>query len=61
MTVATNALSLITDDYLTDFIVRPALRLEQAIIAADPNAPGLEDFKALVRRRAKPGLKGVDK
>ncbi|MEV5897955.1 XRE family transcriptional regulator [Nonomuraea fuscirosea] len=61
VTVATNALSLITDDYLTDFIVRPALRLEQAIIAVDPNAPGLEDFKALVRRRAKPGLKGVDK
>ncbi|TMR93353.1 helix-turn-helix transcriptional regulator [Nonomuraea basaltis] len=55
--IGTRALRLVGDEYLTDFIVRPALTLEQAIVARDDNAPGLDEFRAALRR-PKSQLKG---
>ncbi|WP_188192261.1 helix-turn-helix transcriptional regulator [Nonomuraea sp. SYSU D8015] len=55
--IGTRALNLVGDEYLTDFIVRPALALEQAIISKDANAPGLEAFRVALRR-PKTQLKG---
>ncbi|GAA1718730.1 XRE family transcriptional regulator [Nonomuraea sp. AD125B] len=50
VSVATKALHLVGNEYLTDFIVRPATALEQLIVAQDPHAPGLEEFRAALRR-----------
>ncbi|MFG2077875.1 XRE family transcriptional regulator [Nonomuraea maritima] len=56
--IGTRALSLVSDEHLTELIVRPAMMLEQAIMARDPNAPGLDDYRAELRRSRKPQLKG---
>ncbi|SEG87335.1 hypothetical protein SAMN05444920_10661 [Nonomuraea solani] len=48
--IGTKALTLLGDEYLTDFIARPAMALEQAIMAKDPNVPGLEGYRAILRR-----------
>ncbi|MGI5287938.1 XRE family transcriptional regulator [Nonomuraea polychroma] len=55
--IGTKALRLVGDEYLTDFIVRPALALEQAIMSVNANAPGLEDYRAALRR-SKTQVKG---
>ncbi|GAA3582372.1 hypothetical protein GCM10022419_075000 [Nonomuraea rosea] len=56
--IGTQALNMVGDEYLTDFIARPALALEQAIVAADAGAAGLEDYRAALRRPKQPQLKG---
>jgi hypothetical protein len=56
--IGTRALSLVSDEHLTELIVRPAMMLEQAIMARDPDAPGLDDYRAELRRSRKPQLKG---
>ncbi|MDX3108631.1 XRE family transcriptional regulator [Nonomuraea angiospora] len=48
--IATKALGMLGDEYMTDFIMRPALTLEQAITARDANNKKLEDFRAQLRR-----------
>ncbi|MEV0383086.1 XRE family transcriptional regulator [Nonomuraea sp. NPDC050643] len=58
VSIGTKALSLLGDEYRTDFIVRPALALEQAITAKDPNAPGLEGYRAVLRRPKQTQTKG---
>ncbi|HEX4815592.1 MAG TPA: XRE family transcriptional regulator [Nonomuraea sp.] len=55
--IGVKALKLVGDEYLTDFIVRPALALEQAIVSKDANAEGLDAFRAALRR-PKTQLKG---
>jgi tetratricopeptide (TPR) repeat protein len=55
--LGTKALKLVGEEYMTDFIVRPALVLEQAILARDANPAGLEEFRAALRR-PKTQLKG---
>ncbi|MDP4501520.1 XRE family transcriptional regulator [Nonomuraea turcica] len=50
LSIGTKALRLVGDEYLTDFIVRPALALEQAIMSKNADAPGLEDFRSALRR-----------
>ncbi|MGP3961531.1 XRE family transcriptional regulator [Nonomuraea sp. 3N208] len=50
LAIGTKALLLVGDEYLTDFIVRPALALEQMITAQDANAPGLPEYRAALRR-----------
>jgi hypothetical protein len=57
VSIGTRALRLVGDEYLTDFIVRPALALEQAIVSRDPDAPGLDEYRAALRR-PKTQLKG---
>ncbi|MEO3891823.1 XRE family transcriptional regulator [Nonomuraea sp. B5E05] len=57
LAIGTKALRLVGDEYLTDFIVRPALALEQAIASRDADAPGLEDYRAELRR-SRAQLKG---
>jgi hypothetical protein len=56
--IGTAALNMVGDEYLTDLIVRPALALEQAIMAQDPNASGLGGYRAVLRRPKQPQLKG---
>ncbi|AQZ69703.1 Putative transcriptional regulator [[Actinomadura] parvosata subsp. kistnae] len=58
--IATKALNLVSDEYLTDLIVRPALALERAIISRDATVPGLDGFSAALRRTKQPELKGGD-
>ncbi|WP_043640182.1 helix-turn-helix transcriptional regulator [Nonomuraea candida] len=58
--IGTKALKLVSDEYLTDLIVRPAQHLEQLIIARDEHAPGLEEYRAAYRRFKQPQLKGGD-
>ncbi|WP_433431666.1 XRE family transcriptional regulator [Nonomuraea sp. CA-141351] len=48
--IGTRALRMVSDEYLTDFIMRPALALEQAIMARDANHSKLEEFRAELRR-----------
>ncbi|MFG1705195.1 XRE family transcriptional regulator [Nonomuraea sp. M3C6] len=50
LNIGTRALSLVGDEYLTDFIVRPALALEQAIMSRNAHAPGLDGYRAELRR-----------
>ncbi|MFI7702357.1 XRE family transcriptional regulator [Nonomuraea sp. NPDC049480] len=57
LSIGTRALLLVGDEYLTDFIVRPALALEREIMSQDANAPGLDDYRAALRR-PKTQLKG---
>lgn len=45
------ALELLGPEYLTDFIMRPALALEQAIMAANRHHPGLETYREQLQRR----------
>ncbi|MFC4123189.1 XRE family transcriptional regulator [Nonomuraea zeae] len=56
--IGADALAMVGDEYLTDFIVRPALALEQAIVAADASVPGLDRYRAALRRPKQPQLKG---
>ncbi|MFC5825740.1 XRE family transcriptional regulator [Nonomuraea insulae] len=58
--IGTKALNMVGDEYLTDLIMRPALQLEQAIIARDAHAPGLDGYQAALRRPRVPQLKGGD-
>jgi tetratricopeptide (TPR) repeat protein len=48
--IGTKALKLVGDEYLTDFIVRPALALEQAILSRDADVRGMDEFRAALRR-----------
>ncbi|SDK91322.1 helix-turn-helix transcriptional regulator [Nonomuraea jiangxiensis] len=56
--IGTAALRKVGDEYLTDFIVRPALALEQAVMGRDAHHPGLEDYRAELRRPRQPQPKG---
>ncbi|GAA3642178.1 hypothetical protein GCM10022224_000620 [Nonomuraea antimicrobica] len=56
--IGIKALTLLGDEYLTDFIVRPALALEQAIMSRDADAPRIGEFRALIRRPRQATLKG---
>ncbi|GAA2206428.1 hypothetical protein GCM10009850_018860 [Nonomuraea monospora] len=58
--IATKALNLVGDEYLTDLIVRPALQLERAILARDATVPGLDGLSAALRRTRQPEMKGGD-
>lgn len=50
--IGTKALRMLGDEYLTDFIIRPALALEQAIIERGHDKhPELAEFRAELRRR----------
>ncbi|MEV0998568.1 XRE family transcriptional regulator [Nonomuraea sp. NPDC050202] len=60
VSIATRALNLVTDEYLTDLIMRPALQLERAILARDASVPGLDGLSAALRRSRQPELKGGD-
>ncbi len=46
---ATEALRLLGPEYRTEFIMRPALALEQAVMARDPNHPKLVEFREQLR------------
>ncbi|MEV4012693.1 XRE family transcriptional regulator [Nonomuraea angiospora] len=48
--IGTKALRMLGDEYMTDFIMRPALALEQAIAARDANNKKLEEYRAELRR-----------
>ncbi|MEV4112984.1 XRE family transcriptional regulator [Nonomuraea sp. NPDC049695] len=48
--IGIKALRMIGDEYLTDFIMRPALALEQAITKRDAGNSKLEEFRAELRR-----------
>ncbi|MFG3442315.1 XRE family transcriptional regulator [Nonomuraea sp. NPDC047897] len=48
--VATEALRLLGPEYLTDFILRPAVALEQAIAKREPGHPGLAAYRALLKQ-----------
>ncbi|MFI7635281.1 XRE family transcriptional regulator [Nonomuraea sp. NPDC049400] len=56
--IGTKALRMVSDEYLTDFIMRPALALEQAIMAREANHAKLEEFRAELRRPRTAQLKG---
>ncbi|MFD0471384.1 hypothetical protein ACFQ0B_26005 [Nonomuraea thailandensis] len=58
VSIATRALSLVSDEYRTDLIMRPAFQLERAILARDAGAPGLDAYAAVLRRSKQPELKG---
>ncbi|MCK2217977.1 XRE family transcriptional regulator [Actinomadura sp. ATCC 31491] len=58
LAIGTKALLLVGNEYLTDFIMRPATALEQAVMARDPDAPGLDEYRAALRRRPSAQLKG---
>ncbi|MEV0593784.1 XRE family transcriptional regulator [Nonomuraea cavernae] len=47
--IGAKALAMLGPEYRTDFIMRPALALEQAILARDKNHPGLVAFQAQLR------------
>ncbi|MDA0634601.1 XRE family transcriptional regulator [Nonomuraea sp. MCN248] len=49
--IATEALGLLGDEYRTDFILRPAVALEQSIMARDPDHPALPTYQAQLRPR----------
>ncbi|MFI6920358.1 helix-turn-helix transcriptional regulator [Nonomuraea spiralis] len=51
LTIGTNALRMLGDEYLTDLIIRPALALEQAIMKKVDKHPMLPDYSAQLRRR----------
>lgn len=57
--VATEALRLLGPDYLTDFIIRPAVALEQAIAKREPGHPGLAAFRALLTQPISEGIGGA--
>lgn len=46
---ATEALRLLGPEYRTDFIMRPALALEQAVVARDANHPKLATYREQLR------------
>jgi tetratricopeptide (TPR) repeat protein len=46
---ATEALRLLGPEYRTDFIMRPALALEQAVMARDANHPKLAVYREQLR------------
>ncbi|MCF6472551.1 helix-turn-helix transcriptional regulator [Nonomuraea sp. MG754425] len=56
--IATRALNMVGDEYLTDLILRPGLQLEKLILARDPSVPGLDKLSAALRRPRQPELKG---
>ncbi|GAA2879619.1 XRE family transcriptional regulator [Nonomuraea rubra] len=60
VSIATRALNMVSDEYLTDLIMRPAVQLERAILARDASAPGLDRFSAALRRSKQPEMKGGD-
>jgi tetratricopeptide (TPR) repeat protein len=58
LTIGTKALQLVGDEYLTDLILRPALQLEQAIMARDADHPKLKEYQAVLYRQRQPQPKG---
>ncbi|MFI7135291.1 XRE family transcriptional regulator [Nonomuraea sp. NPDC050153] len=48
--LGTRALRMLGDEYMTDFIMRPALALEQAIAGKGANQEKLEEYRAELRR-----------
>lgn len=48
--VATEAMELLGPEFRTDFIMRPALAFEQAVMARAPDHPGLEAYRAVLRQ-----------
>lgn len=44
------ALEILGPEYRTDFIMRPAIALEQSVMARDPNHPGLKAYREQLRR-----------
>src|SRR5690606_20134138 len=47
--IGTEALRLLGAEYRTDFIMRPAIALEQSVMARDPNHPGLAAYREQLR------------
>ena len=47
--IGTEALRLLGAEYRTDFIMRPAVALEQAVMARDPDHPALDAYRAQLR------------
>ncbi|MGW0803572.1 XRE family transcriptional regulator [Nonomuraea sp. NPDC002799] len=58
--IARKALRMVSDEYLTDLIMRPARALEQAVAAKDANHPKLKEYRAELRRPRSP-VKGGGK
>ncbi|NUP03092.1 MAG: XRE family transcriptional regulator [Nonomuraea sp.] len=58
--IGTNALRKLGDEYLTDFIIRPALALEQSIMERNDKHPMLAEFRAELRRRRSAQKEGGD-
>ncbi|MBF8186119.1 XRE family transcriptional regulator [Nonomuraea sp. K274] len=50
ISIATRAMEMVSNDYLTDFIVRPAALLERAFISCAPGHQGLDAYQAQLRR-----------
>jgi hypothetical protein len=48
--IGTKALRMLGNEYMTDFIMRPALALEHAVVQQDDKHPGLADYRAELRR-----------
>jgi tetratricopeptide (TPR) repeat protein len=48
--IGTKALRMLGNEYMTDFIMRPALALEHAVMKQDDKHPGLADYRAELRR-----------
>ncbi|WP_328808017.1 tetratricopeptide repeat protein [Nonomuraea antri] len=59
LNIATKALSLLGEEFRTDFIMRPALQLEQQIMKLDPNHPGLDAYRAVLRRPKAVDVEGI--